>query len=146
MFCTQPPCMISIDHLNLVCLVYPQIDPSEKLDPEVEATLADIAEDFVEADILLHVVTMFNLGLVSLFLKCTKNWNIRPPGFSSDEIKTFRKPQLTTDIHKERLAATKKSVTVTEAANARNPFRHGTANARGGQAKTPAKSLGLYNF
>lgn len=41
--------MISIDHLNLVCLVYPQIDPSEKLDPEVEATLADIAEDFVEA-------------------------------------------------------------------------------------------------
>uniref|UniRef100_M4EZ49 Transcription initiation factor TFIID subunit 12 domain-containing protein n=1 Tax=Brassica campestris TaxID=3711 RepID=M4EZ49_BRACM len=124
----------SIDEL------FQQIDPSEKLDPEVEATLADIAEDFVEA-----VITMFNLGLVSLFLKCTKNWNIRPPGFSSDEIKTFRKP-LTTDIHKERLAATKTSVTVTEAANARNPFRHGTANARGGQAKTPAKSLGLYNF
>ena len=40
----------------------------------------------------------------------------------------------------------KKSVTVTEAANARNPYRHGTANARGGQAKTPAKSLGLHNF
>ncbi|KAL0691458.1 hypothetical protein Bca4012_091137 [Brassica carinata] len=79
-----------------------QIDPSEKLDPEVAAILADIAEDFVES--------------------------------------------LTTDIHKERLAAIKKSVTVTEAANARNPYRHGTANARGGQAKTPAKSLGLHNF
>ncbi|WZZ29716.1 hypothetical protein YC2023_013117 [Brassica napus] len=99
----------------LLCLAYPQIDPSEKLDPEVAAILADIAEDFVES------------------------------AFSSDEIKTFRKP-LTTDIHKERLAAIKKSVTVTEAANARNPYRHGTANARGGQAKTPAKSLGLYNF
>lgn len=33
----------SIDEL------FQQIDPSEKLDPEVEATLADIAEDFVEA-------------------------------------------------------------------------------------------------
>ncbi|KAF3533392.1 hypothetical protein DY000_02043563 [Brassica cretica] len=127
-----------------------QIDPSEKLDPEVAAILADIAEDFVESQLLAVLkpsieTTTFNLGLVSLFLKCRKNWNIRPPGFSSDEIKTFRKP-LTTDIHKERLAAIKKSVTVTEAANARNPYRHGTANARGGQAKTPAKSLGLHNF
>ncbi|KAF2541325.1 hypothetical protein F2Q68_00033013 [Brassica cretica] len=144
--------MISIDFLNLVCLAYPQIDPSEKLDPEVAAILADIAEDFVESVSSSHhfifqhfISTTFNLGLVSLFLKCRKNWNIRPPGFSSDEIKTFRKP-LTTDIHKERLAAIKKSVTVTEAANARNPYRHGTANARGGQAKTPAKSLGLHNF
>ena len=41
--------MISIDFLNLVCLAYPQIDPSEKLDPEVAAILADIAEDFVES-------------------------------------------------------------------------------------------------
>ncbi|KAF3587117.1 hypothetical protein F2Q69_00032067 [Brassica cretica] len=46
------------------------------------------------------------------------------------------RPQVTTDIHKDRLAAVKKSMTVTEAANAR--FGHGTANARGGQAKTPA--------
>ncbi|KAF3603239.1 hypothetical protein F2Q69_00038878 [Brassica cretica] len=70
--------------------------------PEVEAILADIAEDFVES--------------------------------------------LTTDIHKERIAAIKKSVTVMEAANARNPYRHGMANARGGQAKTPANPLGSTTF
>lgn len=40
----------------------------------------------------------------------------------------------------------KKSVTVTEAANARNPFGHGTANARGGQGKTPANPLASTTF
>lgn len=127
-----------------------QIDPSEKLDPEVEGILADIAEDFVES------ITTFGCSLAKhrksdtleakdILLHVERNWNIRPPGFSSDEIKTFRKP-LATDIHKERLAAVKKSVTVTEAANARNPFGHGTANARGGQAKTPANPLASTTF
>ncbi|CAH2054264.1 unnamed protein product [Thlaspi arvense] len=121
-----------------------QIDPSEKLDPEVEDILSDIAEDFVES------ITTFGCSLAKhrksdtleakdILLHVERNWNIRPPGFSSDEIKTFRKP-LTTDIHKERLAVIKKSVTATEAANARNPYGHGTANARSGQAKTPASA------
>ncbi|XP_023642181.1 transcription initiation factor TFIID subunit 12 isoform X2 [Capsella rubella] len=85
-----------------------QIDPSEKLDPEVEDILADIAEDFVES------ITTFGCSLAKhrksdtleakdILLHVERNWNIRPPGFSSDEFKTFRKP-LTTDIHKERLA------------------------------------------
>ncbi|CAH8339545.1 unnamed protein product [Eruca vesicaria subsp. sativa] len=125
-----------------------QIDPSEKLDPEVENILSDIAEDFVES------ITTFGCSLAKhrksdtleakdILLHVERNWNIRPPGFSSDEIKTFRKP-LTTDIHKERLAAVKKSMTVTEAANVR--FGHGTANARGGQAKTPANPLPSTTF
>ncbi|CAN7002239.1 hypothetical protein IGI04_020738 [Brassica rapa subsp. trilocularis] len=123
-----------------------QIDPSEKLDPEVEGILADIAEDFVES------ITTFGCSLAKhrksdtleakdILLHVERNWNIRPPGFSSDEIKTFRKP-VTTDIHKDRLAAVKKSMTVTEAANA----RFGTANARGGQAKTPANPLASTTF
>ncbi|KAL1193941.1 Transcription initiation factor TFIID subunit 12 [Cardamine amara subsp. amara] len=127
-----------------------QIDPSEKLDPEVEDILADIAEDFVES------ITTFGCSLAKhrksdtleakdILLHVERNWNIRPPGFSSDEIKTFRKP-LTTDIHKERLAVIKKSVIATEAANARNPFGHGTANARGGQAKTPANPMASTTF
>ncbi|KAJ0263707.1 Transcription initiation factor TFIID subunit 12 [Hirschfeldia incana] len=125
-----------------------QIDPSEKLDPEVEGILADIAEDFVES------ITTFGCSLAKhrksdtleakdILLHVERNWNIRPPGFSSDEIKTFRKP-LATDIHKERLAAVKKSATVTEAANVR--FGHGTANARGGQAKAPANPLASTTF
>ncbi|EFH61034.1 tata-associated factor II 58 [Arabidopsis lyrata subsp. lyrata] len=127
-----------------------QIDPSEKLDPEVEDILADIAEDFVES------ITTFGCSLAKhrksdtleakdILLHVERNWNIRPPGFSSDEFKTFRKP-LTTDIHKERLAAIKKSVTATEAASARNQFGHGTANARGGQSKTPSNPLGSTTF
>jgi transcription initiation factor TFIID subunit 12 len=41
--------------------------------------------DILEAkDILLHV---------------ERNWNIRPPGFSSDEFKTFRKPVRIRDLH-----------------------------------------------
>ncbi|CAN8259875.1 unnamed protein product [Cochlearia groenlandica] len=125
-----------------------QIDPSEKLDPEVEDILADIAEDFVES------ITTFGCSLAKhrksdtleakdILLHVERNWNIKPPGFSSDEIKTFRKP-LTTDIHKERLAVIKKSAMATEAANARNPFGHGTA--RGGQAKTPANPLATTTF
>ncbi|RID80873.1 hypothetical protein BRARA_A03504 [Brassica rapa] len=116
---------------------------------QVEATLADIAEDFLES------ITTFGCSLAkhrksdTLRTSCSmlvkRNWNIRPPGFSSDEIKAFRKP-LTTDIHKERLAAIKKSVTVMEAGNARNPYGHGMANARGGQAKTPANPLGSTTF
>ncbi|KFK38391.1 hypothetical protein AALP_AA3G107300 [Arabis alpina] len=127
-----------------------QIDPTEKLDPEVEDILADIAEDFVES------ITTFGCSLAKhrksdtleakdILLHVERNWNIRPPGFSSDEIKTFRKP-VTTEIHKERLAAIKKSVAVTEAANARNPYGHGMANARGGQAKTPANHLASTTF
>ncbi|XP_020886401.1 transcription initiation factor TFIID subunit 12 isoform X2 [Arabidopsis lyrata subsp. lyrata] len=127
-----------------------QIDPSEKLDPEVEDILADIAEDFVES------ITTFGCSLAKhrksdtleakdILLHVERNWNIRPPGFSSDEFKTFRKP-LTTDIHKERLAVIKKSVTATEAASARNQFGHGTANARGGQSKTPSNPLGSTTF
>ncbi|KAL0900490.1 hypothetical protein Bca101_084451 [Brassica carinata] len=123
-----------------------QIDPSERLDPEVEGILADIAEDFVES------ITTFGCSLAKhrksdtleakdILLHVERNWNIRPPGFSSDEIKTFRKP-LTTDIHKERLAAVKKSATVTEAANVR--FGHG--NARGGRTKTPANPLPSTTF
>ncbi|XP_010543486.1 PREDICTED: transcription initiation factor TFIID subunit 12 isoform X2 [Tarenaya hassleriana] len=88
-----------------------QIDPSEKLDPEVEDILADIAEDFVES------ITTFGCSLAKhrksdtleakdILLHVERNWNIRPPGFCGDEIKTFRKP-LTTDIHKERLAASR---------------------------------------
>lgn len=42
--------------MNLKCLAYPQIDPSEKLDPEVEDILSDIAEDFVESVSSSHYI------------------------------------------------------------------------------------------
>ena len=88
-----------------------QIDPSERLDPEVEDILVDLAEEFVES------ITTFGCSLAKhrksttleakdILLHLEKNWNLTLPGFGSDEIKIFRKP-LTNDTHRERLAAVK---------------------------------------
>lgn len=48
-FCPLESWNIYISIFSEFSLAYPQIDPSEKLDPEVEGILADIAEDFVES-------------------------------------------------------------------------------------------------
>ncbi|KZV48950.1 transcription initiation factor TFIID subunit 12 [Dorcoceras hygrometricum] len=91
-----------------------QIDPSEKLDPEVEDILVDLAEDFVES------ITTFGCSLAKhrksttleakdILLPLERNWNMTIPGFGGDEIRTYKKPFIT-DIHRERLAMIKKSI------------------------------------
>ncbi|XP_042373520.1 transcription initiation factor TFIID subunit 12-like isoform X1 [Zingiber officinale] len=85
-----------------------QIDPSEKLDSEVEDILVDIGEDFIES------ITTFACSLAKhrksstleakdILLHVERNWNITLPGFGGDEVKCYKK-QITNDIHKERLA------------------------------------------
>ncbi|GAV66089.1 IU_nuc_hydro domain-containing protein/TFIID_20kDa domain-containing protein [Cephalotus follicularis] len=109
------------------------IAPSEKLDPEVEDILVDIAEEFVDS------ITTFGCSLAKhrksdtleakdILLHLERNWNMTLPGFS-DEIKTFRKPN-TIDIHKERLAVIKKSIVATEFASAKNFVGHAVTNAK----------------
>lgn len=123
-----------------------QIDPSERLDPDVEDILVDIAEDFVES------ITTFGCSLAKhrksdtleakdILVHLERNWNMTLPGFSSDEIKTYRKP-LVSDIHKERLAAIKKSVMATEVASARTTGAQATASAKGNLGKMPANIIG----
>lgn len=121
-----------------------QVDPLEKLDPEVEEILVDIAEDFVDS------ITTFGCSLAKhrksttleakdILLHLERNWNMTLPGFGGDEIKSFRKP-LINDVHKERLAAIKKSIVATETAT-KISAGQAAGNAKGNLAKTPGTSL-----
>lgn len=114
-----------------------QMDPSEKLDSEVEDVLVDIGEDFIES------ITTFACSLAKhrksstleakdILLHVERNWNITLPGFGGDEVKCYKK-QITNDIHKERLAVIKKSMALTaDSAN--------TKNVSGGQTAASLKA------
>ncbi|KAI8584455.1 hypothetical protein K450DRAFT_216506 [Umbelopsis ramanniana AG] len=86
-----------------------QIDPSERLEPEVEDVLLEIADEFIES------VTTFacrlakhrksdTLEVKDLQLHLERNWNIRIPGFASDEVRSLRKPVVPPN-HQSRLQA-----------------------------------------
>lgn len=121
-----------------------QIDPSEKLDSEVEDVLAEVAEDFIES------ITTFACSLAKhrksstleakdILLHVERNWNMTLPGFSGDEIKCYKK-QFTNDIHKERLSVIKKSMVGTsDAGNAKNPAAgQAASNLKSHAPKAPA--------
>ncbi|KAJ0858137.1 putative transcription factor Hap3/NF-YB family [Helianthus annuus] len=121
-----------------------QIDPAERLDPEVEDILVDIADDFVES------VTTFACSLAKhrksntleskdILLHLEKNWNMSLPGFSGDEIKCYKKP-FGNDVHRERLAAIKKSIAAAETPSSKSS---GGQAAGGGAKGHPAKAPGL---
>ncbi|KAJ2511078.1 Transcription initiation factor TFIID subunit 12 [Coemansia sp. RSA 1939] len=86
-----------------------EIDPTERLEPEVEDILCDIADEFIES------VTSFACQLAKhrksdtleakdLQLHLERNWNIRIPGFSSEEIRSVRKATVS-QSHQEKLHA-----------------------------------------
>ncbi|KAL0410085.1 UNVERIFIED_CONTAM: Transcription initiation factor TFIID subunit [Sesamum latifolium] len=110
-----------------------QIDPSEKLDPEVEDILVEIAEDFVES------ITTFGCSLAKhrksttleakdILLHLERNWNMTLPGFGGDEIKTYKKP-------------IKKSIVANDMVT-KNPGGPSGGNAKGHLAKGPASIIG----
>ncbi|XP_071698384.1 transcription initiation factor TFIID subunit 12-like [Rutidosis leptorrhynchoides] len=121
-----------------------QIDPTERLDPEVEDILIDVADEFVES------VTTFACSLAKhrksntleskdILLHLEKNWNMSLPGFGGDEIKCYKKP-FGNDVHRERLAAIKRSI----AAAAETPNTKSSGGQVGGGAKAhPVKAPGL---
>ncbi|GFP97069.1 transcription initiation factor TFIID subunit 12 [Phtheirospermum japonicum] len=111
-----------------------QIDPSEKLDPEVEDILVDIAEDFVES-----VMESLNFQLYPL--ESERNWNMTLPGFGGDEIKTYKKPTVS-EVHRERLAAVKKSILVNDMMSKNSAGPSGGNNAKSHLAKGPAGNIG----
>ncbi|KAK9289366.1 hypothetical protein L1049_007521 [Liquidambar formosana] len=122
-----------------------QIDPSERLDPEVEDILVDIADEFVDS------ITTFGCSLAKhrksntleakdILLHLERNWNMTLPGFGGDEIKGYKKP-IANDIHRERLAVIKKSTVGTETTNTRSSAGQAAGNAKGHVAKAPANAM-----
>ncbi|KAK1309896.1 hypothetical protein QJS10_CPA08g01499 [Acorus calamus] len=117
-----------------------QVDPSEKLEPEVEDVLVEIADDFVAS------ITTFACSLAKhrkstmleakdVLLHLERNWNMTLPGFGGDEIKTFKKPTVN-DVHKERLTVIKKSIGgATEAGNPKRDTAQVTGNPKANLAR-----------
>jgi transcription initiation factor TFIID subunit 12 len=86
-----------------------QIDPRERLEPEVEDLLLDIADEFITsvasfACRLAKHRKSDTLEVKDLQLHLERNWNIRIPGFASDEIRSVRKPVIAA-AHQQKLAA-----------------------------------------
>jgi len=73
-----------------------QIDPDEKLDPDVEESVMELVDEFIDT-IATHACKMAKLrgsntlDIRDLQIILERNWNIRIPGFSADEIRTVRK-------------------------------------------------------
>lgn len=126
-----------------------QIDPSERLDPEVEDILMDIADDFVES------ITSFGCSLAKhrksntleakdVLLHLERNWNTTLPGFSGDEIKIYRKP-FSSDIHKDRLATVKRSIASADIANTRSSAGQAAGNPKSHIPKAQLNVIGSPN-
>ncbi|XXG88343.1 hypothetical protein AAC387_Pa12g0562 [Persea americana] len=118
-----------------------QIDPSEKLDPSVEDALVEVAEDFIESittigcSLAKHRKST-TLEAKDILLHIERNWNMTLPGYSGDEIKCCKKPFMN-DIHKERLAAIKKSMIGTDTGNTRSSAGQATGNPKAHATKAP---------
>ncbi|XP_021728690.1 transcription initiation factor TFIID subunit 12-like [Chenopodium quinoa] len=136
------PCSTILSKRSIQELVN-QIDPSEKLDPDVEDVLVDIAEDFIDS------VTTFGCSLAKhrksntleakdILLHLERTWNMTLPGFTGDEIKTYKKP-VVNDVHKERLALIKKSLTGADNKTSAGPA---TGNVKGHLAKATPNVVG----
>ncbi|XP_031098372.1 transcription initiation factor TFIID subunit 12-like [Ipomoea triloba] len=140
---TEEPCNRILSKRSIQELVT-QIDPSEKLDAEVEDILVDIADEFVES------LTTFGCSLAKhrksstleakdILLHAERHWNITLPGFSGDEIRTYKKP-LTSDVHRERLAAIKRSSVAVKPSNTKS------SAGQGGNSKTTPLGKGPTNI
>lgn len=95
-----------------------QIDPSEKLDSEVEDILIDIAEDFVDkvtnfACCLAKHRKSETLEPKDILLHLERNWNMTIPGFAGDEYRIYKRPSAN-ENHKQRLSMIRKSVATSQ--------------------------------
>lgn len=87
------------------------IDPSEKLDPEVEDVLLDVADEFIESVVnfscrLAKHRKTDTLGVEDVKMVLDKEWNIRVMGFADDKIDAKKRTTKEGNKeHKAKLAA-----------------------------------------
>eukprot|EP00898_Chlorokybus_atmophyticus_P008757 jgi/Chlat1/8883/Chrsp92S08202 len=129
-----------------------QVDKKERLDPDVEEVLLDIADGFIET------VTSFACALArhrrsetleakDLLLHLERNWQMRIPGFGGEDIRPYRKPTVN-DAHRQRLAMVRRSFVASAQADAAAAGNVGSASQQQGAGDgnvlspkaTPAKS------
>jgi len=89
-----------------------QIDPTQTLDGDVEELLIDMANDFIERVVTFSCQLAKHRGSDTLEAKdiqlhLERNWNIRVPGYSRDDIRA-PKPRKITDVDKQRAALVQK--------------------------------------
>ncbi|OMH79082.1 Transcription initiation factor TFIID subunit 12, partial [Zancudomyces culisetae] len=76
-----------------------EIDPNSRIEPEVEDLLCDIADEFIDSvvgfscELARHRKSNV-LEAKDIQLHLERNWNIRVPGFATDEIRTVKKSTL----------------------------------------------------
>ncbi|XP_078736000.1 LOW QUALITY PROTEIN: transcription initiation factor TFIID subunit 12 [Lampetra fluviatilis] len=90
-----------------------EVDPNEQLDDDVEEMLLQIADDFIENVVsaackLARHRKSSSLEVRDLQLHLERQWNMRIPGFGSEEIRPYKK-SCTTEAHKQRLALIRKT-------------------------------------
>ncbi|GBG78731.1 hypothetical protein CBR_g27956 [Chara braunii] len=90
-----------------------QIDPRERLDPDVEDVLLEIADDFIEttttfACALARHRKSTMLEAKDILLHLERNWHIVIPGFAGEEYRPYRRAPVS-EAHKHRLSLVRKS-------------------------------------
>ncbi|KAJ7550957.1 hypothetical protein O6H91_07G126700 [Diphasiastrum complanatum] len=91
-----------------------QVDPHQRLDPEVEDILVDIADNFIDsvtasACALAKHRKSSTLEVKDVLLHLDRNWHITIPGFGGDEYRSYKKPSIS-EAHKQRIQLVKKSL------------------------------------
>lgn len=120
-----------------------QIDPRERLDPDVEEVFLEIADDFIEnvasfsCKIAQHRKSKI-LEAKDVMLHLDKAYNITVPGFGGDEYRSYKRP-IVSETHKQRLAVVRKSAAAGQAA-AETKASNLLAAAPATNVSTPVKS------
>ncbi|XP_071955627.1 transcription initiation factor TFIID subunit 12-like isoform X1 [Antedon mediterranea] len=91
-----------------------EVDPNEQLDDDVEEMLLQIADDFIETVVtsscqLAKHRKSNTLEVKDVQLYLERNWNIWVPGFGGEDVRTYKRPNVT-EAHRQRMALIRKTL------------------------------------